>query len=158
MGMMDPPKPEVEKSIREAYALGVKPVMITGDHPITAIAIAKELGIGDSNTKVLTGQDLDRLSDEELVRTVEEISIFARVTPEHKLRIVTAYQKCGHIVAMTGDGVNDTPAIKQSNVGIAMGRTGTDVTKATADMILTGRSFWIDYRRGQSRTYDHRQY
>ena len=136
MGMMDPPKPEVEKSIREAYTLGVKPVMITGDHPITAIAIAKELGIGDSNTKVLTGQDLDRLSDEELVSMVEEISIFARVTPEHKLRIVTAYQKCGHIVAMTGDGVNDTPAIKQSNVGIAMGRTGTDVTKATADMIL----------------------
>ncbi|MDR3542135.1 MAG: HAD-IC family P-type ATPase [Desulfosporosinus sp.] len=136
VGMMDPPKPEVEKSIREAYALGVKPVMITGDHPITAIAIAKELGIGDSNTKVLTGQDLDRLTDEELFSTVEEISIFARVTPEHKLRIVTAYQKCGHIVAMTGDGVNDTPAIKQSNVGIAMGRTGTDVTKATADMIL----------------------
>ncbi|MDR3601329.1 MAG: HAD-IC family P-type ATPase [Desulfosporosinus sp.] len=136
MGMMDPPKPEVEKSIREAYALGVKPVMITGDHPITAIAIAKELGIGDSNTKVLTGRDLDQLSDEELVRTVEGISVFARVTPEHKLRIVTAYQKCGHIVAMTGDGVNDTPAIKQSNVGIAMGRTGTEVTKATADMIL----------------------
>jgi Ca2+-transporting ATPase len=136
MGMMDPPKPEVEKSIREAYALGVKPVMITGDHPITAMAIAKELGIGDSNSKVLTGQELDRLTDEELVRTVEEISIFARVTPEHKLRIVTAYQKCGHIVAMTGDGVNDTPAIKQSNVGIAMGRTGTDVTKGTADMIL----------------------
>jgi Ca2+-transporting ATPase len=136
MGMMDPPKPDVEKSIREAYALGVKPVMITGDHPITALAIAKELGIGDSNSKVLTGQDLDQLTDEELVRTVEEISIFARVTPEHKLRIVTAYQKCGHIVAMTGDGVNDTPAIKQSNVGIAMGRTGTDVTKGTADMIL----------------------
>lgn len=136
MGMMDPPKPEVEKSIREAYALGVKPVMITGDHPITAIAIAKELGLGNSNTKVLTGQDLDCLSDEELVRKVEDISVFARVTPEHKLRIVTAYQKCGHIVAMTGDGVNDTPAIKQSNVGIAMGRTGTDVTKGTADMIL----------------------
>ena len=136
MGMMDPPKPEVEKSIREAYALGVKPVMITGDHPITAIAIAKELGIGDSDTKVMTGQDLDQLTDEELVRTVEGISIFARVTPEHKLRIVKAYQKLGHIVAMTGDGVNDTPAIKQSNVGIAMGRTGTDVTKATADMIL----------------------
>ncbi|WP_407311718.1 HAD-IC family P-type ATPase [Desulfosporosinus sp. SB140] len=136
IGMMDPPKPEVEKSIREAYALGVKPVMITGDHPITAVAIAKELGLGDLNAKVMTGQDLDRLSDEELVRLVEEISIFARVTPEHKLRIVTAYQKCGHIVAMTGDGVNDTPAIKQSNVGIAMGRTGTDVTKGTADMIL----------------------
>ncbi|MHB1653359.1 MAG: HAD-IC family P-type ATPase [Desulfitobacteriaceae bacterium] len=136
VGMMDPPKPEVEKSIREAYTLGVKPVMITGDHPITAIAIAKELGIGGGNTRVLTGKEMDELSDDELVGTVENISIFARVTPEHKLRIVTAYQKCGHIVAMTGDGVNDTPAIKQSNVGIAMGRTGTEVTKATADMVL----------------------
>nr|MDA8226850.1 HAD-IC family P-type ATPase [Desulfitobacterium hafniense] len=135
-GMMDPPKPEVENSIREAYALGVKPVMITGDHPVTAIAIAKELGLGNDSTKVLTGQDLDKLSDEELADVVENVSIFARVTPEHKLRLVTAYQKRGHIVAMTGDGVNDTPAIKQSNVGIAMGKTGTEVTKATADMVL----------------------
>lgn len=136
VGMMDPPKPEVEKSIREAYALGVKPVMITGDHPITAIAIAKQLGIGNGSQKVLTGQELDQLSDQELAKAVEDVAIFARVTPEHKLRIVQAYQAGGHIVAMTGDGVNDTPAIKQSNVGIAMGRTGTEVTKATADMVL----------------------
>ena len=135
-GMMDPPKPDVEKSIREAYALGVQPVMITGDHPITAIAIAKELGIGSGNTNVLTGQALDRLSDEELKGLVNDVRIFARVTPEHKLRIVKAYQALGHIVAMTGDGVNDTPAIKQANVGIAMGRTGTEVTKAAADMVL----------------------
>lgn len=136
VGMIDPPKPEVEKSIREALALGVAPVMITGDHPITAIAIAKELGLGDQSSRILTGQELDQLSDAELAATVENTSIFARVTPEHKLRIVKAYQQRGHIVAMTGDGVNDTPAINQANVGIAMGKTGTEVTKATADMIL----------------------
>lgn len=135
-GMMDPPKPDVEKSIREAYALGVQPVMITGDHPITAVAIAKELGIGSGNMKVLTGQELDLLPDEELKGIVNDVRIFARVTSEHKLRIVKAYQALGHIVAMTGDGVNDTPAIKQADVGIAMGRTGTEVTKAAADMVL----------------------
>ncbi|EGW40071.1 cation-transporting P-type ATPase [Desulfosporosinus sp. OT] len=140
-GMMDPPKRNVEKSIREAYALGVQPVIITGDHPITAIAIANELGIGNGNKKVLTGQDLDRLSDEELSSIAENVRIFARVTPEHKLRIVKAYQALGHIVAMTGDGVNDTPAIKQANIGIAMGRTGTEVTKAAADIVLKEDQF-----------------
>ncbi|MBD0384240.1 cation-translocating P-type ATPase [Paenibacillus sedimenti] len=140
-GMMDPPKPEVEHNIREALELGVKPVMITGDHPITAIAIAKQLGIYTGSENVLTGHELERISDDELVRIVDQISIFARVTPEHKLRIVTAFQKRGHIVAMTGDGVNDTPAIKQANVGIAMGRTGTEVTKETADMVLTEDHF-----------------
>ena len=136
VGMMDPPKPDVEKSIREAYKLGVKPVMITGDHPITAIAIAKQIGIWEVQGKVLTGRDLDRLTDEELEKVVKDVSIFARVTPEHKLRIVTALQNCGQIVAMTGDGVNDTPAIKKANVGIAMGQTGTEVTKEAADMVL----------------------
>ncbi|UUZ95527.1 cation-translocating P-type ATPase [Paenibacillus sp. P25] len=135
-GMIDPPKPDVESSIREAFALGVKPVMITGDHPITAIAIARQLGIYDGTQKVLSGHELERMTDDELNRVVEEVSVFARVTPEHKLRIVTALQHRGHIVAMTGDGVNDTPAIKQANVGIAMGRTGTEVTKETADMVL----------------------
>ena len=136
VGMMDPPKPDVEKSIREAYELGVKPVMITGDHPITAIAIAKQIGIWEVQGKALTGRDLDRLTDEELEKAVKDVSIFARVTPEHKLRIVTALQNCGQIVAMTGDGVNDTPAIKKANVGIAMGQTGTEVTKEAADMVL----------------------
>ncbi|MFC5447430.1 cation-translocating P-type ATPase [Paenibacillus aestuarii] len=140
-GMMDPPKPEVEHSIREAVDLGVKPVMITGDHPITAIAIAKQLGIYSGREQVVTGHELERMSDDELEQIVDHVSIFARVTPEHKLRIVTAYQKRGHIVAMTGDGVNDTPAIKQANVGIAMGRTGTEVTKETADMVLTEDHF-----------------
>ncbi|GIN95002.1 hypothetical protein J6TS1_08720 [Siminovitchia terrae] len=135
-GIIDPPKPEVEKSIREAIELGVKPVMITGDHPITAIAIAKQVGIWNSQDKVLTGSEIDHLTDEGLNEVVKDTSIFARVTPAHKLRIVTAFQNRGHIVAMTGDGVNDTPAIKKSNVGIAMGQTGTEVTKEAADFIL----------------------
>jgi len=110
--------------------------MITGDHPITAIAIAKQLGIYDGTQNVLSGHEMDRLSDEELSGIVEDVAIFARVTPEHKLRIVKAYQKHGHIVAMTGDGVNDTPAIKQADIGIAMGETGTEVTKEAADIVL----------------------
>ncbi|NMF01477.1 cation-translocating P-type ATPase [Aneurinibacillus aneurinilyticus] len=136
VGMIDPPKPDVEKSIREANELGVKPVMITGDHPITAISIAKQIGIWNGQGKVLTGGEIDHLTDEELKEVVKDTSVFARVTPAHKLRIVTAFQDCGQIVAMTGDGVNDTPAIKKSNVGIAMGQTGTEVTKEAADMIL----------------------
>ncbi|MCD9023281.1 HAD-IC family P-type ATPase [Cohnella silvisoli] len=135
-GMADPPKAAIEEGIRDAQALGVKPVMITGDHPITAVAIAKQIGIYDGTQKVLSGHELDRMTDEELSEVVENVSIFARVTPEHKLRIVTAFQKRGHIVAMTGDGVNDTPAIKQADVGIAMGEKGTEVTKEAADMVL----------------------
>lgn len=136
VGMSDPPKPEVENGIRQALALGVKPVMITGDHPITAVSIARQLGIYDGTQKVVSGHELDRMSDEELFGIVDDVSIFARVTPEHKLRIVTAYQSRGHIVAMTGDGVNDSPAIKQADVGIAMGESGTEVTKEAADIVL----------------------
>ena len=136
VGMMDPPKPDVVKSISDAIDLGIKPVMITGDHPKTALAIAKQVGICDGSTKIMTGQELDGLSNEELEDMINDISIYARVTPEHKLRIVSVLQKKGHIVAMTGDGVNDSPAIKKANVGIAMGQTGTQVTKETADMIL----------------------
>jgi Ca2+-transporting ATPase len=136
VGMIDPPKPEIQDSIQEAFELGVKPVMITGDHPITAVAIAKQLGIYDGSQRVLSGQELERMSEEELSQVIDEVSIFARVTPVHKLRIVTAFQKSGHIVAMTGDGVNDTPAIKQADVGIAMGQTGAEVTKRTAVMLL----------------------
>ncbi|MDQ0199112.1 cation-translocating P-type ATPase [Neobacillus ginsengisoli] len=136
VGMIDPPKPEVERSIREAVELGIKPVMITGDHPLTALSIAKQIGIFDDKKKVVTGQELDHLSDEALKDIIDDIAIYARVTPEHKLRIVTTLQEKGHIVAMTGDGVNDSPAIKKADVGIAMGQTGTQVTKETADMVL----------------------
>lgn len=137
-GMIDPPKADVRKSIEEALALGVKPVMITGDHPITAIAIAEQIGIADGSRpgQVLSGHELERMSDEELEQSVDRVSIFARMTPEHKLRVVSLLRKKGHIVAMTGDGVNDSPAIKQADVGIAMGRAGTEVSKATADIVL----------------------
>ncbi|WP_410511130.1 HAD-IC family P-type ATPase [Paenibacillus sp. BR2-3] len=137
-GMIDPPKDDVRKSIEEAISLGVKPVMITGDHPITAIAIAEQIGITDGRQpgQVLTGHEFDRMSDEELEQSVDRVSIFARMTPEHKLRIVSMLRKKGHIVAMTGDGVNDSPAIKRADVGIAMGRSGTEVSKATADIVL----------------------
>ncbi|WP_223067178.1 HAD-IC family P-type ATPase [Paenibacillus caui] len=138
VGMIDPPKADVRKSIEEAISLGVRPVMITGDHPITAITIAEQIGItgGSLPGQVLTGHELDRMSDEELEQSVDRVSIFARMTPEHKLRIVSMLRKKGHIVAMTGDGVNDSPAIKRADVGIAMGRAGTEVSKATADIIL----------------------
>jgi Ca2+-transporting ATPase len=136
VGMIDPPKPEAAQAIREALKLDVKPVMITGDHPITAIAIGKQLGIYQEGDRVLTGGEINQLSDQELESLVPHVSIFARVSPEHKLRIVQAYQNTGQIVAMTGDGVNDAPAIKKADVGIAMGRTGTEVTKQTADMVL----------------------
>ncbi len=135
-GMMDPPKPEVEQVLAEAFRLGVKPVMITGDHPITAIAIGKKLGMFREGDRVISGVELDWMDDQQLVSVVNQVSIFARVTPEHKLRIVQAYRRAGHIVAMTGDGVNDAPAIKAAHVGIAMGRTGTEVTKQSADMVL----------------------
>lgn len=136
VGMIDPPKPEVEEAIAYAYRLGVKPVMITGDHPITAIAIAKQLGMYHEGERVITGAELNELTDDQLQKMVRKTSIFARVSPEHKLRIVETYQKQGFVVAMTGDGVNDAPAIKTADVGIAMGKTGTDVTKETADMVL----------------------
>ena len=141
VGMIDPPKPEVEKSIRDAFRLGVKPVMITGDHPITAVSIGRQLGIGGDLEQVITGPDLDQLTDSQLIERIKQVSIFARVTPEQKLRIVTAYQALGHFVVMTGDGVNDCPAIKQADVGVSMGITGTDVTKETADMVLKEDDF-----------------
>lgn len=136
VGMIDPPKADIQKSIQEALELGIRPVMITGDHPITALAIAKKVGICDGNKKVITGQELDNMSDEELDQIIDDVAVFARVTPEHKLRIVTLLQNKGHIVAMTGDGVNDSPAIKKAQIGIAMGQTGTQVTKEIADIVL----------------------
>jgi magnesium-transporting ATPase (P-type) len=136
VGMIDPPKEEVKDSIQEAIDLGITPIMITGDHPITALSIAKQIGIGYSYDQVLTGEALNQLTDSEFEKRIDDIRIYARVTPNHKLRIVTTLQNKGYIVAMTGDGVNDSLAIKKADVGIAMGRSGTQLTKETSDIVL----------------------
>ncbi len=136
MGMMDPPKEGVADSIAQAKRLGIKPVMITGDHPVTARAVAMELGIFQPGDRIMTGEDLDDLPQQELDRLISGTSIFARVSPEHKLRIVQAYRRIGEVVAMTGDGVNDAPALKSADVGIAMGLKGSDVAKGSAGIVL----------------------
>ena len=140
-GMIDPPRPEVRAAVDTCYQAGIKPVMITGDHKDTAIAIAKELDLFTADHLTLTGSELDKLSDEEFIKVVGEVDVYARVSPEHKMRIVDGLKAIGHVVAMTGDGVNDAPALKRADIGIAMGITGTDVAKETADMILTDDNF-----------------
>ena len=141
IAMMDPPRQESAASVAECKRAGICPVMITGDHKVTAAAIAKRIGILDDISQACEGSEIDKLSDEELKSFVENIRVYARVTPEHKIRIVRAWQERGNIVAMTGDGVNDAPALKQADVGVAMGITGTEVAKDAASMILTDDNF-----------------
>jgi Ca2+-transporting ATPase len=141
IGMIDPPREEVKVALRKAMKAGIRTVMITGDYPNTARAIAQDIGLIRENHKVLTGADLDDMSDETLREEIESVDVFARVSPEHKMRIVDALQANGEVVAMTGDGVNDAPAIKRADIGIAMGITGTDVAKETADMVLTDDNY-----------------
>ena len=141
VGMIDPPRPEVKEAVRVAVGAGMRPVMITGDHRDTAAAIAKEIGILREGDKVMQGAEIDALSDEEFKNVIKEYSVFARVSPENKVRIVKAYRSFGHVVAMTGDGVNDAPSIKEADIGIGMGITGTEVSKGAADMILADDNF-----------------
>lgn len=140
-GLMDPPREEVKLAIRECAGAGIRPVMITGDHKKTAVAIAKQLAFFGPESLALSGAEVDQLSDEALRDQVEKIAVYARVSPEHKLRIVRAWRDRGQIVAMTGDGVNDAPALKEADIGVAMGITGTDVTKEVADMVITDDNY-----------------
>ena len=140
-GMIDPVRPEVKAAIEECRGAGIRPIMITGDHIDTAVAIAKELGILDGETKAITGSQLDAMSDEEFEREFRNISVYARVQPEHKTRIVNAWRGAGCVTAMTGDGVNDAPSIKSADIGVGMGITGTDVTNNVADMVLADDNF-----------------
>jgi Ca2+-transporting ATPase len=142
VGMMDPPRAEVRTAVETCLTAGIRPVMITGDHPLTALEIARMLKIAAPGTeRVITGQELAGMSPDDLERAVSEVSVYARVSPEHKLNIVQALQKRGHVVAMTGDGVNDAPALRQSDIGVAMGITGTDVSKEAAGMIILDDNF-----------------
>jgi len=141
MGMIDPARPEVKVAVKIAQGAGLRSVMVTGDYKDTAMAIAKEIGTLSPKGKVLTGAELDQMSDEQLTEVVEDVAAYARVSPAHKMKIVDAFKARGHVVAMTGDGVNDAPALKRASIGVAMGITGTDVSKETADMVLTDDNY-----------------
>ena len=139
-GMIDPPRPEVRMAVESCHNAGIRTAMITGDHPLTAQHIARQIGIS-RNDRFLTGQEIEQMPVEELVEATREISVFARVSPEHKLKLIDAYQKQGDVVSMTGDGVNDAPALKKADIGVAMGVTGTDVAKSASDMVLLDDNF-----------------
>ncbi len=141
VGMIDPPRPEAQRAVRKAREAGIRTIMITGDHPATAAAIAVELGIAPAGARALSGPELSAMAADELRRAAREVSVYARVSPEHKLRIVEALQGQGEVVAMTGDGVNDAPALKRADIGVAMGISGTDVSKGAADMVLADDNF-----------------
>jgi len=141
VGLMDPPREEVKEAICTCHSAGIDVAMITGDHPLTAFAIARQLGIAKDEKQIITGMELDELSDDQLVKKVSHCRVFARVTPQHKVRIVSAFKQQGKIVAMSGDGVNDAPSLKRADIGIAMGKTGTDVSKQASDMILADDNF-----------------
>ncbi|MEW6661660.1 MAG: calcium-translocating P-type ATPase, SERCA-type [Bacillota bacterium] len=140
-GMIDPPRPAAVRAVQHCRQAGIKTIMITGDHPLTARAIARELNLPAGPGQVMTGLELDHLSDAQLTERVEDVAVFARVSPKHKLRIVKALKSCGHVVAMTGDGINDAPAVKEADIGVAMGKTGTDVTKEASAMVLADDNF-----------------
>jgi len=140
-GMIDPPRPEAKDAIKKCREAGLTPIMITGDHQDTAYAIAKDLGIAKNKKQVITGENLDKLTEDQLLNSINDFTVFARVSPEHKVRIVKAFKKQNKIVAMTGDGVNDAPSLKIADIGVGMGITGTDVTKNVADMIVTDDNF-----------------
>ncbi|MEG1721056.1 MAG: HAD-IC family P-type ATPase, partial [Pseudoflavonifractor sp.] len=141
ISMIDPPRPEAIQAVADAKRAGIRTIMITGDHKVTASAIAAQLGIFREGDRALTGTELDGLTDGDLDEQLEQISVYARVSPEHKIRIVSAWQRKGRIVSMTGDGVNDAPALKSADIGVAMGITGTEVSKDAASMILADDNF-----------------
>src|SRR5699024_3975539 len=141
IGMIDPPRKEVAPAIQQCKEAGIKTVMITGDQVLTATAIASQIRLLDADSKVVEGREIEQMSQEDLVHQIEDIRVFARVSPKHKLRVVQAFQERGHIVAMTGDGINDAPAIKASDIGISMGQTGTDVTREASSLILMDDNF-----------------
>ena len=141
VAMMDPPRAESKSAVESCLAAGIKPIMITGDHKVTAAAIARQVGILNEGEHVVEGSEIEHLTEQELIDLVPKVSVYARVSPEHKIRIVSAWQSLGHVVAMTGDGVNDAPALKRADIGIAMGITGTEVAKDAASMVLTDDNF-----------------